>query len=159
MSTKEADIDRLLTRNVAEVIEKKHLREALLSGRKLRVKFGIDPTSPDLHLGHAVVLWKLREFQDQGHVVVLVVGDFTGRIGDPSGRTEVRKPLSAKEVRANMKNYLSQAGLILDMKKTEVVYNSAWFDKGGIDEFVRLAAAGTFAAKANIETIASARLD
>lgn len=137
-------IEQLLTRNVEEVIEKDHLRAALLSGKKLRVKLGIDPTSPDLHLGHAVVLRKLREFQDLGHVVVLVIGDFTGRVGDPSGRSETRKALTAEEVGQNMKDYLAQAGKILDMKKVEVVHNSSWFEKEGIDQLAKLASAGTF---------------
>ncbi len=137
-------IEDILSRNVEEVVDRDHLRAALASGRKLRVKFGVDPTSPDLHLGHAVVLRKLRQFQAAGHRAVLVVGDFTGMIGDPSGRSETRKPLTAATVRANMKSYLAQAGKILDMKKAEVAHNSAWFAKEGIAEFVRLASAGTF---------------
>lgn len=134
----------LLSRNIEEVVEMKHLRAALASGRRLRVKFGVDPSSPDLHLGHAVVLRKLRAFQEAGHRAVLVVGDFTARIGDPSGRNEARKPLGAAEVKANMKTYLAQAGKILDMKKAEIAYNSTWFAKEGIEEFVRLAASGSF---------------
>src|SRR5665213_1506575 len=99
MASKEEKIERLLSRNVEEVIEKDHLRAALQSGKKLRVKLGIDPTSPDLHLGHAVILNKLREFQDLGHTAVLIVGDFTGQIGDPSGRTDARQPLAAADVK------------------------------------------------------------
>ena len=137
-------INSLLLRNVEEIIEKDHLERELLSGKKLRIKFGIDPTSPDLHLGHAVALNKLKEFQDLGHKVVLLIGDFTARIGDPSGRSETRKPLSEKEIKKNMKEYLSHAGKILDLKKTEVAYNSSWFAKEGIDQFVQLAMAGTF---------------
>lgn len=137
-------IERLLSRNVEEVIDENHLRGALQSGKKLRVKLGIDPTSPDLHLGHAVILSKLREFQDLGHVAVLIVGDFTGRIGDPTGRTEARKPLDDATIKKNMKNYLAQAGKILDIKKAEIIYNSAWFEKEGIAELVRLASAATF---------------
>lgn len=144
MISREDKIKELLERNVEEVIEKKHLEEALLSGKKLRIKLGIDPTSPDLHLGHAVILRKLRDFQEQGHTIVLIIGDFTARIGDPSGRNEARRPLGEKEVKENMANYLSQAGKILDIKKAEVVYNGTWFNKEGIDQFVRLASAGTF---------------
>ncbi len=144
MKADQKTVEEILSRGVEEVVDRAHLRAALASGRKLRVKFGVDPTSPDLHLGHAVVLRKLREFQDAGHRAVLVVGDFTGMIGDPSGRSETRKPLTAAEVRANMKSYLAQAGKILDMKKAEVAHNSSWFAKEGITEFVRLASAGTF---------------
>ncbi len=144
MDSREAKISSLLSRNVAEIIEKDHLEAALRSGKKLRVKFGIDPTSSDLHLGHAVVLNKLRKFQDLGHVVVLIIGDFTARIGDPSGRSETRKTLGEKEVKANMKQYLAQAGKILDIKKVEIAYNSSWFAKEGTEQLVRLAMAGTF---------------
>ena len=106
MQNHEEAIRKLLTRNVEEVIEKDHLEQALASGKKLRVKLGIDPTAPDLHLGHAVVLWKLREFQELGHAIILIIGDFTAKIGDPSGRSAARKPLSQKEIKNNMKNYL-----------------------------------------------------
>ena len=119
----------LLIRGVVEVIEKDHLEKALQNGRKLRVKFGIDPTAPDLHLGHTVPLRKLRQFQDAGHQVVLIIGDFTARIGDPSGKTKTRVPLSEKEVKANLKNYLKQAGKVLNLKKIEFHYNSKWFLK------------------------------
>lgn len=129
MRAAEEKIDMLLSRNVEEVILKDHLRAALASGKKLRVKFGIDPTSPDLHLGHAVVLRKLREFQDANCAAVLVVGDFTAQIGDPSGRDKTRPVLTAAEVKMNMKDYLKQAGQILDMKKVDIVYNSTWLDK------------------------------
>ena len=144
MKGEKKNIDQLLTQNVEEVIEEQHLREILTSGRKLRIKLGIDPTSPDLHLGHAVALRKLRDFQDAGHTIILIVGDFTGMIGDPSGRNELRKPLTGKDVKENMKHYLAQAGKILNMKKVEVAYNNKWFAKEGIAEFVKLAAAGTF---------------
>ena len=119
--------EELLTRAVDEVISKKNLEKKLNSGRKLRVKFGIDPTSPDIHLGHSVALRKLGAFQDLGHVAVLVIGDFTALIGDPSGRSESRKLLSPAEVKTNMKRYLLQAGKIIDLKKTEVRYNSEWY--------------------------------
>jgi len=143
-NNKEEKIEHLLSRNVEEVIDRPHLRASLLSGKKLRVKLGIDPTSPDLHLGHAVILRKLREFQELGHFAVLIVGDFTGRIGDPTGRMEARKPLTDVVVKENMKNYLAQAGKVLDIKKAEVVYNSTWFEKEGVAELVKLASAATF---------------
>ena len=91
----------LLVRGVVELIEKDHLEEVIKGGKKLRVKFGIDPTAPDLHLGHTVPIRKLRQFQDAGHQAVLIIGDFTARIGDPTGRSEERKPLSEKEVKIN----------------------------------------------------------
>src|SRR5579872_5523924 len=114
MDGKEEKIERLLSRNVEEVIDRDHLRVALQSGKKLRVKLGIDPTSPDLHLGHAVVLDKLREFQNLGCTAILLIGNFTAQIGDPSGRDKTRPPLTAEEVALNMKKYLKQAGKILD---------------------------------------------
>ncbi|MBI3046251.1 MAG: tyrosine--tRNA ligase [Candidatus Harrisonbacteria bacterium] len=119
----------LLTRGVIEIIGKEHLETALHSGRKLRVKFGIDPTSPDLHLGHTVPLRKLRQFQDAGHTAVLIIGDFTAKIGDPSGRDKTRPQLSDKEIKTNFKTYLNQAKKVLDMKKTEIHYNSEWLKK------------------------------
>ena len=96
-------IKELLERRVDEVMEKDHLGEVLKSGKKLRVKLGIDPTSPDLHLGHAVVLRKLKEFENLGHQIVLIIGDFTAQIGDPSGRSETRKPLTPADIKKNMK--------------------------------------------------------
>ncbi|MDE2001225.1 MAG: tyrosine--tRNA ligase [Patescibacteria group bacterium] len=120
----------LLTRGVVEVIEKDHLEKTLQSGKKLRVKFGIDPTAPDLHLGHTVPLRKLRKFQDAGHQVVLIIGDFTARIGDPTGKNKARVPLTEKDVKANLKNYLKQAGKVLNVKKIETNYNGKWFLKG-----------------------------
>lgn len=125
----EMDNKELLTRGVVEVIEKDHLEKELQSGKKLRVKFGIDPTAPDLHLGHTVPLRKLRQFQDAGHQVVLIIGDFTARIGDPSGKNKTRVPLSEKDVKANLKNYLKQAGKVLNIKKIETHHNSKWFLK------------------------------
>src|SRR3990170_1752431 len=132
----------ILTRGVDEVIERKHLENALSSGKTLRVKLGIDPTSPDLHLGHAVVLRKLRYFQDLGHKTVLIIGDFTGMIGDPSGKSKARIPLTEKEVKTNMKEYLSQASKIIDVKKVEVRYNSEWLGES-VKNILELAKAGT----------------
>ncbi len=114
------------------MIEKEHLEEALRQAqgkRPLRVKFGIDPTAPDLHLGHTVPLRKLRQFQDAGHQAVLIIGDFTARIGDPSGKDKTRPQLSEKDIKKNLKTYLDQAKKVLDMKKLEIHHNSAWFKK------------------------------
>ena len=119
--------DDLLTRGVVEVIEKEHFQTVLHSGRKLRVKFGIDPTAPDLHLGHTVPLRKLLQFQDAGHKAVLIIGDFTAKIGDPSGRDKTRPQLSDLEIKKNLKTYLAQAKKVLDLKKTEIHNNSEWF--------------------------------
>jgi tyrosyl-tRNA synthetase len=126
--TDEKKIDEVLNIGVEEVIEKEHFINALKSGRRLNIKFGIDPTMPDLHLGHSVPLRKLRSFQDLGHLAILIIGDTTAMIGDPSGRSETRKILTSAEVKKNMKNYLKQAEKILDMKNAKVVYNSKWLD-------------------------------
>ena len=125
------------------MIVKEHLEQALNSDKKLRVKFGIDPTAPDLHLGHTVPLRKLRQFQDAGHKAVLIIGDFTAMIGDPTGRSAERKPLTAEEVKANLKKYLKQAGKIIDIKKTEVSYNGKWFIKKGLSVVMEVARTGT----------------
>lgn len=139
------DSETLLTRGVVEVIEKEHLALRLAQGKKLlRVKFGIDPTAPDLHLGHSVPLRKLRQFQDAGHQVVLIIGDFTATIGDPTGRSAERKPLTEKEVNKNKKNYLKQAGKILNLKKVEIHHNSDWFSKkGNLTTILELSRAGS----------------
>jgi tyrosyl-tRNA synthetase len=136
-------VDEVLSRGVEEIIEKDHLKELMLSGKQLRIKFGVDPTAPDLHLGHAVPLRKLKQFQELGHKIVLIIGDFTARIGDPSGRSEERKPLSDKDVKNNMKNYLSHASKIIDIKKTEINYNSKWFLKESMKEVLELSSAGS----------------
>ncbi|MDP3948653.1 MAG: tyrosine--tRNA ligase [bacterium] len=141
MLNKEKAIENLLTRNVQEIIDKKHLEQALSSGKKLRVKLGIDPTSPDLHLGHAVVLRKLKEFENLGHQIVLIIGDFTAQIGDPSGRSETRKPLNAAEIKKNMKEYLAQAGKAINIKKAEILLNGKWFAKEGVAKMIELSGA------------------
>ncbi|MGC9598879.1 MAG: tyrosine--tRNA ligase [Minisyncoccia bacterium] len=140
MSGTDEKIKELLSRDVEDVIKKNHLRAALASGKKLRVKLGIDPTSPDLHLGHAVVLRKLRAFQDLGHTVVLIIGDFTAQVGDPSGRSETRKMLSSAEVKHNEKEYLRHAGKVINMKKAEIFHNNEWFGHMGLPEIMQLAA-------------------
>ncbi len=136
----EKKVRTLLERAVSKIIIKDHLESCLKSGKKLRVKFGIDPTAPDIHLGHTVPLLKLQQFQELGHQAVLIIGDFTARIGDPSGRAETRRPLKESEIKKNFKNYLSQAGKIIDIKKTEVHFNSEWFDKMKAADFYRLTA-------------------
>ena len=130
----------LLTRAVSNVLVGEHLEKQLNSGKILRVKFGIDPTAPDIHLGHTVPLLKLRQFQNLGHQAVLIIGDFTAKIGDPSGREEARKPLKDSEIKKNLKNYLNQAGKIIDIKKTEVHFNNEWFGKMKAADFYKLAA-------------------
>jgi len=136
-------IDKVLSLGVEDVIEKDHLKDVLLSGKQLRVKFGVDPTAPDLHLGHAVPLRKLKQFQDLGHKIVLIIGDFTAKIGDPTGRNEMRKPLTESEIKKNMENYLKHSEKILDLKKVEVHYNSEWFLKEGIQDMLQLSMAGS----------------
>ncbi|MDP3729494.1 MAG: tyrosine--tRNA ligase [bacterium] len=117
----------VLTRGVAEVLEQSHLERALAGKKKLRIKFGADPTAPDLHLGTAVALRKLKQFQDLGHIVVFVIGDYTARIGDPSGRSKTRPMLTDEEIKKNAATYFKQVGKILDVEKTEIHYNSEWF--------------------------------
>ncbi|MBI4099332.1 tyrosine--tRNA ligase, partial [Candidatus Parcubacteria bacterium] len=116
-------IQQLLTRSVETVIEREHLEKRLREGAPLRVKHGIDPTGPKIHLGRAVVLWKLREFQDLGHHIVLIVGDYTAQIGDASDKTQRRVPLTAEQVQKNLKGYLDQIAKIIDVAKAEVRYN------------------------------------
>ena len=132
-------IEELLTRGVAEVIDKPHLEQILSSKKKLRIKLGIDPTSPSIHIGRAVVLWKLRAFQELGHTVVFIVGDFTGLIGDTSDKDAERPMLTEVQVKANLKTYFSQAFKILDRAKTETHYNSKWLKKLGFKEIGQLA--------------------
>lgn len=137
--SKEQKVDELLTRGVADVVDREHLRKALLGKKKLRVKLGIDPTSPNIHIGRAVALWKLRAFQDLGHQVVFIVGDFTGLIGDTSDKDAERPMLTEATVKQNMKNYLAQAFKILDKSKTEAHHNSKWLKKLGFKEIGTMA--------------------
>lgn len=128
----------LLTQGVANLIDEKDLRKKLERGKPLRAKLGVDPTSPDLHLGHSVVLEKLRQFQLLGHQAVLIIGDFTAQIGDPSGRSKTRPPLSRDDILANAKTYTDQAFQILDKDKTEIVFNGDWFNKMTFAEVIQL---------------------
>src|ERR671920_2108746 len=126
--------------NAVDIIPREELNRRLKSGAMLRVKLGIDPTAPDIHLGFVVVLKKLREFQDLGHTAVLVVGDYTARVGDPSGRSKTRPVLSQEEIEANTRTYLEQAYLVLDPEKTDVRRNSEWLARlllGGVIEVKR----------------------
>src|SRR6202165_1663619 len=131
-----------LKKGVAEIIRESELRakleESLKTGKPLRAKLGVDPTAPDLHLGHTVVIRKLKHFQDMGHTPVFLIGDFTALVGDPSGQSETRPPLSREQVNANSKTYLDQVFKILDREKTEVRYNSEWLDKLSSYDIVRL---------------------
>lgn len=129
-------IKDLLNRGVTNVIEKKDLEKFLNTNKKLRIKFGIDPTGPDVHIGHAVVLWKLRQFQDLGHKLVLIIGDFTAQIGDPSDKEAERQPLTPNEIKKNLTGYLEQISLILDLKKAEIRHNGEWHNKGTKQEMI-----------------------
>jgi tyrosyl-tRNA synthetase len=129
---------QLLTRGTARVLSEGELLKKLERGTPLRAKLGVDPTSPDLHLGHSVVLEKLRQFQELGHQAVLIIGDFTAQIGDPTGRSKTRPPLSRDEILANAQTYTEQAFRILDRSKTEVVFNGEWFNKMSFSEVIQL---------------------
>ncbi len=134
-----------IQRGVVDIIPMEELRRKLATGRPLRIKLGVDPTSPDLHLGHTVVVNKLRQFQELGHVVIFLIGDFTGMIGDPTGRSETRKALSREQVLENAESYTKQVFKILDRKKTEVRFNSEWMDAFTPPDFIRLCSQYTVA--------------
>ena len=127
-----------MTRGVEDIFIRENLKANLLSGKQLRIKLGIDPTSPFIHLGRAITLQKLKTFQDLGHKAVLIIGDFTAKIGDPSDKLEKRPMLTNEQIKNNLKKYLEQISLILDMKKVEVKYNSEWLSKMNIPELGRL---------------------
>jgi tyrosyl-tRNA synthetase len=129
-----------LSHGAVEVISQPELTEKLKLGRPLRIKLGMDPTAPDLHLGHTITLKKLRDFQRDGHTVIFLVGDFTAMIGDPTGRSETRKPLSRADISANAETYRGQAFKILDPAHTEVRFNSEWMDDLGVRRLIELAA-------------------
>jgi tyrosyl-tRNA synthetase len=129
-----------IKRGVNEIISTEELKKKLAAGKPLRIKLGVDPTAPDLHLGHTVLLNKLKTFQDLGHQIVFLIGDFTARIGDPSGRSETRKMMSSEDILKNANTYQEQVFKILDKSKTEVVFNSKWLDPLGIEGILKLAA-------------------
>ena len=131
INTDAKKIQELLTLGVEKIIDKSSLEKKLKSGKKLRIKFGIDPTGSKLHLGHSVPLRKLKQFQELGHTVILLIGDFTAMVGDPTGRNETRPMLKKEDVKKNMATYIEQAAKILDISKVEIRHNSEWFkDKG-----------------------------
>ena len=142
------DVDaalEIIKRGVDELIVESELRKKLETGRKLRIKLGLDPTAPDLHLGHTVVLNKMRQLQDLGHQVIFLIGDFTSAIGDPSGRNATRPPLTEEQIEVNAKTYFAQASLVLDAEKTEIRYNSEWSDPLGARGMIQLASRWTVA--------------
>ena len=128
-----------------EIINENELKDRLNSGKKLRVKLGADPTAPDLHLGHYVVLRKLRDFQELGHIVVFIIGDFTALIGDPSGRSKTRPPLTREQIEENAKTYFEQVFTILDKDKTEIHFNSEWLSKIDLEEWIKISSRFTVA--------------
>jgi len=129
IDTNPEKIKNSLSRGVDEVIDLNHLKKELISGKKLRIKLGIDPTSPNLHLGQSVPLLKLKDFQELGHQIVLIIGDFTGLVGDTSDKNAERPALTDEQVKRNLKTYIKQVGKILDIDKTEIRYNSEWLGK------------------------------
>ena len=135
----------LIARGTDEILKREELAARLALGRPLRVKAGFDPTAPDLHLGHTVLLNKMRQFQDLGHTVIFLIGDFTGMIGDPSGKSATRKVLSREDVLANAETYKAQVFKVLDPERTEVRFNSEWFGKMGAADMIRLASSHTVA--------------
>ncbi len=134
-----------IRRGAVDLLIEEELSERLRSGRPLRVKAGFDPTAPDLHLGHTVLINKLRQFQELGHHVMFLIGDFTGMIGDPTGKNITRKPLTREEISVNAETYREQVFKILDPDRTEVLFNSAWFDRMTPTDFIHLAAQQTVA--------------
>ena len=148
-------VERLLSRRVADVVEREQLRRMLLEGdRPLRVKLGLDPSAPDLHIGHGVVLDELRGFQELGHTAVLIVGDTTAQIGDPSGRDVTRPMLTADQVRSNAETYLEQFHRVIDPARTEVRWQSEWFGRFGLREVIELTGRFTVARMIERDTFA-----
>jgi tyrosyl-tRNA synthetase len=139
----------ILKRGVVEILPEEDFKEKLarsvVTGKPLKVKLGLDPTAPDIHVGHTVVINKLRQFQELGHKIQLILGDFTARIGDPTGKSETRKQLTEEDVKANAQTYVKQYGKILDMSKTELFYNSEWLSKLNFADVVQLSATMTVA--------------
>jgi tyrosyl-tRNA synthetase len=141
----QADALALIARGADEIIKREELEARLASGRPLRIKAGFDPTAPDLHLGHTVLLNKMRQFQELGHQVIFLIGDFTGLIGDPTGKNVTRKPLTREDVLANAATYAEQVFKVLDRERTEVRFNSEWFGAMTAADMIRLAAQHTVA--------------
>lgn len=145
MNTTAHETLALLKQGTAHIIPEEDLLKKLQSGKKLVIKLGMDPTAPDLHLGHAVVLAKMRQFQDLGHHIIFLIGDFTARIGDPTGRSKTRPPLSEQDIAHNTKTYFTQVSKILDPAKMTVRYNSEWLDRLHIKDMVKLCGKVTLA--------------
>ena len=135
----------LIKRGADEILIESELIDKLKQGRPLRIKAGFDPTAPDLHLGHTVLLNKLRQFQDLGHQVIFLIGDFTGMIGDPTGKNTTRPALSEEDVKKNAQSYADQVFKILIKEKTEIVFNSSWLNDLGASGMLKLAATHTVA--------------
>jgi tyrosyl-tRNA synthetase len=131
-------IDDLLSRGTEDIIDKEHLRNALLSGKQLRIKLGIDPTGPKIHLGRATILFKLRDFQKLGHQIVLIIGNFTALVGDASDKDSRRPVVTQEKIEENLKDYLSQIGKILDLDKIEMHYNKEWFGEMKLEEILKI---------------------
>lgn len=134
INTLKENVEIILPENGLE----QKLKQAEKENRKLLIKLGFDPTAPDLHLGHAVVLKKLKQFQDLGHQIIIIVGSFTARIGDPTGKNKARKPLSKEEVQHNAETYINQLSKVIDVKKTKIVFNSDWLDSLNFSEVIQL---------------------
>ena len=145
LNINETNLNHILENGVTEIIIEKELRERLKSGKPLRLKMGFDPSAPDIHLGHTVGLKKLKEFQDIGHQVVLIVGDWTARIGDPSGKSKTRPILTESQVNANALTYLDQFFKIIDKDKTEVRWQSEWFKEFNLADLISLTSKFTVA--------------
>src|SRR5437868_5576125 len=142
--TQQQDL-QLIRRGADEVILEDDLKRKLARGKPLRVKAGFDPTAPDLHLGHTVLLNKMRQFQELGHHVMFLIGDFTGMIGDPSGRNVTRPPLTPEQIAANAETYKTQVFKVLDADRTEILFNSTWSAQLGAAGMIKLAATSTVA--------------
>lgn len=138
------DFERLI-RGTTAVLPEGELEKKLKTGKPLTIKLGMDPTAPDLHLGHAVVLRKLKEFQDQGHNIIFLIGDFTARIGDPTGKSKTRPPLTKEQIQKNTQTYFQQVGRILDTSKVKICYNSEWLDKLTAHDMIELCSKVTVA--------------
>ncbi len=145
-------IDHVLTRGVAEIINADSLRKRMESGKPLRLKMGFDPSKPDLHVGHAVGMRKLREFQELGHTVVLIVGDWTAQIGDPSGRDEARTMLTPEQVRVNAQTYMDQFFIVVDRARTEIRWQSEWYRQFSLGDVFNLTSRFTYADMMEHET-------
>jgi len=142
-------IDELLERSEVEIIEKEHFQQSLDSSKKLRIKMGFDPTKPDLHLGHLVGLKILKKLQEEGHTIIFIIGDYTAKIGDPSGRNSTRPVLTDKEIKQNADTYFQQVDKVLDISKAEIMYNSEWFTKMTFEDIFKLC--GNFTVRNIIE--------